>query len=67
MKTMNKQVNKTTTVGGNVHLWISNYSPDGYVGELVDTVYVDGVDVTDWCIFKGTQKECEQYIKTQKL
>lgn len=58
-----KQVNKTTTVDGHVHLWISDWSRSGYIGELVDTQYVDGADVTDWCIFKGTQEECEQYIK----
>ena len=57
-----KQVNKTTTVDGNVYLWISDWSSDGYVGELIDTQYLDGADTTDWCVFKGTQEECEKYI-----
>lgn len=56
------QVNRTTTVDGDVNYWISDYAEEGYVGELVDTQYSDGCDKTYWCIYAGTQEECEAYI-----
>ena len=60
---MTKQVNVSETVDGVITPWISNWSADGYVGTLVDTVYCDGADTTNWCVFTGTQDECEAYIK----
>ena len=57
-----KQVNISTDVDGNVTPWISDYSSDGYVGELIDQYYEDGADVTNWCVFVGTQEECQEYI-----
>lgn len=55
------QVNVTETVDGNSIAWVSRYSGDGYVGKLTDTVYSDGADVTDWCVFTGTKDECDNY------
>lgn len=55
------QVNVTHTINGKHIAWVSNYSPDGYVGETIDTVYEDGVESTDWCIFTGTKNECKNY------
>lgn len=57
-----KQVNVTTSVNGDVTAWISNWSEDGYVGELIDTQYLDGADITDWCVFCGTEEECQKYV-----
>ena len=61
-----KQVNYTTRVYGTSTYWISEWSEDGYVGELTDTIYQDGSDSTDWCQFVGTQEECEEYIKSRE-
>lgn len=58
-----KQVNYSERVDGSCEYWISDYAEDGYVGVLVDSVYMDGSDTTDWCQFVGTQEECEAYIK----
>lgn len=60
------QVNLTERVDGTREYWTSIYSEDGYVGQLVDTVYADGADTTDWCLFVGTQDECESYITSAK-
>ena len=57
------QVNITETVDGNVDVWISRYSDDGYVGILTDTAYEDGDDRTNWCVFFGTKSECESWVK----
>lgn len=57
-----KQVNITETVDGTVTPWISEWSEDGYVGELIDTSYSDGADRTNWCVFCGTEEECQKYI-----
>lgn len=61
-----KQVNFTEKVDGSSYYWISEWSEDGYVGKLVDTTYSDGADTTDWCVFCGTQEECERFIKEKK-
>lgn len=56
---MCKQVNVTTNRDGEAYAWISNYSQDGYVGVLEDTVYADwGCDTTHWCIFAGSEGRC---------
>ena len=57
-----KQVNISENVDGQVTAWISDWSEDGYVGELTDTVYSDGADRTNWCVFCGTEEECQEYI-----
>lgn len=57
------QVNISESVDGDIIPWISEWSEDGYVGRLVDTVYIDGSDTTDWCVFVGTRNECEAYIR----
>lgn len=59
---MEYQVNVSTNVDNETTAWISEHSADGYVGELVDTFYEDGCDITDWCVFAGSRKECEDYI-----
>ena len=53
------QVNISDTVDGKSIAWVSRYSPDGYVGRLTDTVYSDGSDSTNWCVFAGTKEECD--------
>ena len=40
------QVNVSTSVDDEVTPWISEWSEDGYVGVLTDTVYADGCDTT---------------------
>ena len=55
------QVNISDTVDGKSIAWVSRYSPDGYVGRLTDTVYSDGADSTDWCVFTGAKEECDNY------
>lgn len=60
-----KQINITTTVDNDITVWMSDYSEDGYVGELVDTVYMDGADRTNWCVFHGSLKECLEYMLVQ--
>lgn len=55
------QVNISDTVDGKSTAWVSRYSPDGYVGRLTDTVYSDGSDSTDWCVFTGTKEECDNH------
>ena len=57
-----KQVNISENVDGIITPWISDWSEDGYVGELIDTVYFDGADRTNWCVFCGTEGECQEYI-----
>lgn len=59
---MKQQVNVTDYVDGRREYWISEYSADGYSGALVDTVYKDGCDTTNWRVFVGTEEECQQYI-----
>ena len=58
-----KQVNLTEKVTGESYYWVSQYDINGYVGKLTDTVYTDGADTTDWCLFVGTEEECEDYIE----
>lgn len=53
------QVNISDTVDGKSIAWVSRYSRDGYVGRLTDTVYSDGSDSTNWCVFVGTKEECD--------
>lgn len=59
-----KQVNISESVDGVITPWISEWSEDGYVGTLIDTVYSDGTDTTNWCVFHGTEEECKSYIKS---
>ncbi len=56
-------VNKHTSVDGVVTYNIVSYSPDAYVGELVDTQYSDGASTTYWGIFHGRKDECERFIR----
>jgi hypothetical protein len=44
----------------NTYAWISDFSEDGYRGELVDCIYADDTpnDTTDWCVFAGTEGQC---------
>ena len=46
--------------------WISEWSEDGFVGKTIDTTYSDGADTTDWCVFCGTQEECEKFINEKE-
>ena len=57
------QVNVSTSVDDEVTAWIGEWSADGYVGRLIDTQYMDGCDETNWCVFVGTRRECEAYIR----
>ena len=59
---MKKQVNRHVDINDNVSFSITNYSEDGYVGILKDTVYADGYSYTNWCEFYGTEEECQKYI-----
>jgi hypothetical protein len=61
-----KQVNITENVDGVITPWISEWSEDSYVGKLIDTQYLDGADTTNWCVFSGTEEECQEYIETLK-
>jgi hypothetical protein len=58
----NYQVNVTYNYG-EVYAWISLWCADGYVGRLIDNVAMDDCKETNWCVFAGTQEECEQWIK----
>ena len=60
------KVNRHVSVDGDVTFTITNWSEDGYVGWLTDTVYENGSDSTYWCEFVGTQEECEEYIRTHE-
>jgi len=60
------QVNVITDVDNNVSYNITRYSEDGYRGTTIGTVYVDGYDSTEWCVFVGTHQECTEYIKSKK-
>lgn len=63
MKQINmKQINITTTVDDEVCVWMSDWSDDGYVGETIDTQYMDGADRTNWCVFHGSTKDCLEYM-----
>ena len=55
------QVNVSETVDGQTVAWVSRYDSNGYVGKTTDTVYADGADTTDWCIYSGSKEECEDY------
>ena len=57
-----KQVNYTTLVNGESYYWKSSYSDDGYVGRLIETRYSDGYDVTEYCVFVGSDEECDKFI-----
>lgn len=54
-----KQVNKSERVDGSTTFWVSNAG--GYQGETVDTVYVDGMDTTEWGVFAGTEEYCQLF------
>lgn len=60
-----KQVNATYDFG-RYYFWVSEYCIDGYVGTLTDCVAVDDCQCTNWCVFTGTQQECEEFINTHK-
>ena len=57
------QVNISESVDGDISVWISRYSDDGYIGVLTDTVYMDGESRTNWCVYNGTKAECENWVK----
>lgn len=59
------QVNLTEKVDGSQEYWVSKWDADGYVGITTDTVYSDGVDQTNWCLFTGTKEECEHWVALQ--
>lgn len=62
------QVNLSySLIDDNFDYWVSEYSEDGYRGRLNETVYQDGVDYTEWCLFVGTKEECNNYISEQKI
>lgn len=61
-----KQVNFSEYVDGSYNYWMSDWSSDGYVGKLTDTVYMDGSDTTNWCLFVGTEEECREYIASKE-
>ena len=44
-----KQVNYTTLVNGESYYWKSSYSDDGY-------------DVTEYCVFVGSDEDCDKFI-----
>ncbi len=41
---------------------ITRYNENGYRGSTTGTCYAKGCDYTDWCLFVGTQEECEKFI-----
>ena len=53
---MQKQVNRHVGINDNVSFSITNYSEDGYVGILKDTVYANGYSYTNYCEFVGTEE-----------
>ena len=55
------QVNVSETVDGQTIAWVSRFSEDGYRGKLIDTMYSDGADTTDWCVYTGSKEECENH------
>lgn len=63
---MQKQVNRHVDINDNVSFSITNYSEDGYVGILKDTVYANGYSYTNWCEFVGTEEECQKYIASKE-
>lgn len=58
------QVNVRHYMEGGIHADIRPHSENSYVGRLTDAVYLDGCDYTDWCVFVGSRKECEDYAKS---
>lgn len=63
---MKKQVNRHVDINDNVSFSITNYSEDGYVGILKDTVYANGYSYTNYCEFVGTEEECKNYIASKE-
>ena len=63
---MQKQVNRHVGINDNVSFSITNYSEDGYVGILKDTVYANGYSYTNYCEFVGTEEECQKYIANKE-
>jgi hypothetical protein len=60
---MAKQVNASyDCVSNSITYWTTEWSVDGYIGRLTDTIYENGVSWTDWCLFVGTEEECAQFI-----
>ena len=57
-----KQVNRHIDVDGAISYSMATYTEGGYVGRTTGTVYSDGVEYTDWCLFVGTEEECLRYI-----
>ena len=55
------QVNISEMVDGETIAWVSVFAEDGYRGKLPVTVYSDGADTTDWCVYAGSKEECENY------
>ena len=53
---MKCQVNHTIKDGSGKY-WISRHSKHSFVGELDDT---------DYCVFHGTKKECQQWIDARR-
>ncbi len=63
---MQRQVNRHVDINNNVSFSITNYSEDGYVGFLKDTVYANGYSYTNYCEFVGTEEECQKYIASKE-
>lgn len=61
------QVNRHNLVDGSTQYSITRYSDDGYVGTTTDTIYEDGCDTTDWCLFTGSHHQCEQWMRVQQV
>ena len=48
---------------GSKSAFLHDYYSDGYHGRLIDTRYSDGTcDTTDWCVFVGSKRACEEYM-----
>ena len=57
-----KQINRHISVDGNINYNVAAYAEGGYVGRTTDTVYSDGAEYTDRCVFVGTEEECQLFI-----
>lgn len=57
-----RQVNRHIDVDGEINYNVVDHAEGGYVGRTTDTVYSDGAEYTDWCIFVGTEEECQLFI-----
>jgi len=55
------QVNVVTNCDGTSWASVTEWSPEGYRGRLINTRYANGdYDYTDWCVYSGSKEDCEE-------